>query len=362
MSAFDRKIKKMSREFPVPQQYHQRVDELLESFQEDEKPKSLPVIKYSKKLAGIAVTVCLFFMGYLFFFNPKEVKADFFGKLVQNIIDFFGEDEEVIDEIGIKSDKSSAPAKQDLMIELKEKIVNNQNIYLMIQITAPPEIEFKEEIGFDYFGFCRGSNYNASDLLPGVTDCKLLEVLESRKCVASYVVSISTTEKIKDDEDICVFFKDLMANPYEDNRQMLVEGMWSVPFSASYTVTDEVTAEGTAEMTYIFLDTEAIFQELKLTPLGIDIISDVSKVPYDSLGVSDTDIAVRLQMINGSKKTVTGHDGKEEVIAGSGSQYIFQEGGKTYIEYTQQFDDPLDISQVIGVYIEDCYISLLNKE
>lgn len=363
MKDFDRKIKKMSKEFSVPQQYHQRVDELLESILEkDDEEESIPVKKYFVRLAGIVIAVCLFFTGYLFFSNPKEAKADFFGKLVQNIMDFFGEDEEDAEEIGIKSDKSGSPAKQDLMIELKEKVINSQNIYLMIRIIAPPGVEFREDIGFDYFGFCRGANYNAADLLPGVTDCKLLEVLEERKCVASYVVSISTTEELKEDEQICVFFKDLMVDPNGDSRQMLVEGIWSVPFSVSYTVTDEVIVQGTAKTIYPFLGTEAVFKELKLTSFGIDIVSDVSKVPYDSLGVSDTNIAIILRMIDGSKKVVTSHDKQEEVIDGTGSQYVFQEEAQTFIEYTQQFEEPLDISQVIGVYVEECYVPLLGEE
>lgn len=362
MKDFDRKIKKMSREFSVPQQYHQKVDELLESIREDEEEKSLPLKKYFVRAAGAVVVVCLLFTGYLLFSNPKEAKADFFGMFMQTIVDFFGKDEDAAGKIGIKSEKGLSSAKQDLMIELKEKVINKHNIYLMIQIVAPPEIEFQEKIGFDYFGFCRGANYNADGLLPGVTDCKLLEVLEGRESVASYVVSISTTEELQEEETVCVFFKDLMADPYGDGRQMLVEGMWSVSFSISYTVTDEVTAQGTAETTYPFLGTEAVFRELRLTPLGIDVISDVSQVDYDSLGVSDTNIAIVLQMIDGSKKAVAGSGGPEEVIEGTGSQYVYQEEEQTFIEYTQQFEEPLDISQVIGVYVGDCYVPLVGME
>ena len=118
----------------------------------------------------------------------------------------------------------------------------------------------------------------------------------------------------------------------------------------------------TANKIYPFLGTEAVFKELKLTPFGIDIVSDVSKVPYDSLGVSDTNIAIILQMIDGSKKVMTSHDEQEEVIDGTGSQYVFQEEAQTFIEYTQQFEEPLDISQVIGVYVEECYVPLLGEE
>lgn len=361
MKGFDRKIRKMSREFPVPQQYHQRVDELLETIREEDKEEEIPPDqRHFVRLAGIAV--CLFFMVCLFFSNPKEAKADFFGKLVENILSFFGENEEDAREIGIRSEKSGSPAKQDLMIELQEKVINSQNIYLMIRLVAPPDIEFEEEIGFDYFGFCRGKNYNAADLLPGVTDCKLLEVSDGKKCVASYVVSLSTTEKIKEDEEVCVFFKDLMEDPYGDGRQMLVEGMWSVPFRVSYTVTEEVSAQGTAETRYPFLGAEAVLRELKLTPFGIDLVADVSEIPYDSLGVSDTNISIELRMLDGSRKAVTGHRGQGDVIEGSGSQYVFQEGEQTFIEYTQQFEVPLDISQVIGVYVEECYVPLLGGE
>lgn len=68
-----------------------------------------------------------------------------------------------------------------------------------------------------------GENYNSADLLPGVTDCKLVEVSERRSGAASYVVSISTTEKLKEDEQMCVFFKDLMADPNGDGIEGILK-------------------------------------------------------------------------------------------------------------------------------------------
>lgn len=350
---FDKKIKKMSKEFPIPQEYHQRVDEVLETISKDNENESFPQKRYSLKIACTVIAICLFFTGYLFFSNPKEAKADFLGTFVRTIMDFFG----VSQDIGVKSDKDDSVAKRDLMIELKEKVIDSQNIYLMVQITAPPDVEFDENIGFDYFGFCRGTNYNSADLVPGSTDLRLLEVLE-KKNIASYIVSISTNEQLKEDEEVTVFFKDLMVDPYGDNPQQLVEGMWSVPFTISYTVSEEVTVKGTKEMSYEFLGTTASITELKLTPLGLSVVTDVSNVPYEEIGISDITIAIGIQMIDGSRQAVTSHDEEEKIISGGGECYVYQENEKAYIKYTYQFDNPIDTAQVIGVYVEDCYVSL----
>lgn len=354
---FDKKIRKMSKEFPVPQEYHQRVDEVLDSIQNERNEKIFPAKKYSLKIACTFIVICLFFSGYLFFSNPKEAKADFLGTFVKTIMDFFG----ISQDIGIDSDKDDAVSKRDLMIELKEKVIDSQNIYLMIQITAPADVEFDENIGFEYFCFCNGTNYNNTDLIPGATDIRLLEVLE-KKNTASYIVSISTNQQIREDEDVTVFFENLMVDPYGENPQMLVEGMWSIPFAVSYTVSEEVTREFIKEMSYDFLDTTAFIKNLKLTPLGISLVTDVTNVPYEELGISDTTIAIGLQMIDGSRKEVLSHNEDDKIISEGGDCYVYQENEKTYIKYTNQFDNPLDIAKVIGVYVENCYIPLKESD
>lgn len=356
MTKFDKKIKKLSKEFIVPQEYHQKVDEVLESIQEES--MSSHTKRPSMRLAGSAVVVFLFIMGCMLFSNSKEVKADFFRGFMQTIMDFFGIEEEASQNIGITSNKDDYAAKQDLMIELLEEVIDSRNIYLVIKITASPEIRFEEQIGFDYFGFCRGSNYNSSDLLPGATDCKLLEVLEKKENVAAYVVSISTNEELKEGEEVSAFFKDLTLDPYGENPQTLVEGIWSVPFTISYTVSEEVSRKGTEEMVYPFLGMTAAVKELKLTPLGLSVISDVSNVPYEELCVADGTIAIRLKMIDGGELTVVSHDAGESTISNTVSNYIFQESGKTYIERTCQFDKPVDAGQVLGIYVEDCYVPI----
>lgn len=71
-------------------------------------------------------------------------------------------------DFGVESKKENAVSKPELMIELQEVIMDTQNIFAVVKIIAPPDVEFKEEMTFDYFGFCEGTNYNASYVIPGV--------------------------------------------------------------------------------------------------------------------------------------------------------------------------------------------------
>lgn len=358
MTGFDRKIKESAKKFKVPESYHQRVDEVLESIKEGKEPS--PIKKYSLRFAGTLLFLCCFLTACLFFLDTGEVEAGFFGTFKQTILSFLGIGNETT--TGIDSHKEMALSQSDLLIELQETVADSQNIYLMIKITAPAYVEFNENITFDYFGFCRGANYNTADLLSGATSCRLLEVLEGKKNIATYVMDISTDTSLEEGAEVTAFFKDLMLDPYGDSPQMLVEGLWSIPFTVSYTVSDKIELDGAQDMTYTFLNTTAAISKLTLTPLGITIDSDVSNVPSEDLGILDTNISIRLKMIDGSEKTVLSHDTEESTIMSGGSGYIYEKEGRTYLQYTCQFKETVDTNQVLGICIEDYYMPLKNYE
>lgn len=353
MKKLDKRIKDLSKGFQIPEEYNQRVEETLNSIPEDN--ISVPHIK---KRAILVFACLLLLSGCLLFSRSEVVEASFLANFKETIMDFFGIGEEESETIGVESDKEDSVSKPDLMMELEEKVIDSHNIYAVVKITAPADINFAEDISFDYFAFCKGSNYNASNVLPGAKDCKLLEVLEGKNNVATYIVSISSDEKLKEESEMTIFLKDLMRDPYGDNPQMLVEGMWSVNLTVEYTVSEEVKIKGTSEMTYPFMNTTASLSKLKLTPLGLTIVSDISNAPYDELGVSDTTIAVRLKMIDGSEKVVRSHDMEERTIVGSASTAFSSQKKKTYMTDTYQFEKTLNTSKVMGIYLEDYYVSL----
>lgn len=360
MMGFDKKIKKLSKEFKVPDKYYDRVDEVLESIREDSVPA--PRRRFSVRVAGIILVFCLFVAGCLYFSGTEVAKANFFETFKQTIMDFFGMDEEESQEIGVDSAKEKAVSKSDLMIELREKVIDSQSIYLMVKITAPTSVEFNENISFDYFGFCEGENYNVSAVLPGVRECKLLEVLKGKKNVATYVTNISTNEPIEAGKEYTAFFKDLTLNPNGDNPQTLVEGMWSVSFTSDYTVSENITVKGTADMVYSFLDTTATVTKVKLLPLGLTLISDVSKVGAEKMNISDTRITVRLKMIDGSEMMVTSPDPEEATLASGGSATEYEKKGKLYSKSVYQFAKSINIDRVLGIYIEDCYVPFKEQD
>ena len=82
-------------------------------------------------------------------------------------MDFLGIGGEELQKIGVTSDKEDSASKPDLMMELKEKVIDKHNIYVVVKITAPTNISFAKNISFDYFAFCKGRNYNESNLLSG---------------------------------------------------------------------------------------------------------------------------------------------------------------------------------------------------
>ncbi|MCH5251753.1 MAG: hypothetical protein J1F22_02155 [Lachnospiraceae bacterium] len=360
MTYFDKKIKKSAKKFEVPNTYHEKVDEILETIQEDSvaAPKKRPFVK----VAIIIAAVCLIITGYLGLSSASVAEASFLDDFKQTILDFFGMGEEESQKMGVDSTKEKAVSKPDLMFELKEIVMDSQNIYAVVKITAPVNVEFEKSIMFDYFGFCEGSNYNTSKLVPGATECTLLEVLEGKKNVATYVVSISTDKQVKEGKEVTAFFKDLIAGPYVKAPDILVEGMWSLTFTASYTDSENITVKGTKDMNYSLLDTTAAIQKVKLLPLGMTVVSDVSNVPVDTLHTSDTRITIRFKMIDGSEKIVDSPNLQDKTLVNSSGVSEYEKKGKIFHKYVCQFDKAVDINQVLGIYIGDCYVPLKEYE
>ncbi len=360
MTKFDREIKKLSKEFQVPESYHEKVDEILEEIQEDRvvTPKKKPFVR----VAIVMAMFCLIIGGFLFFSGAEVAEASFFETFKQTIMNFFGIDKEESQELGIESEKKEAVSKPDLMMELQEVVMDSQSIYAVVKITAPTDVEFKEGMTFDYFGFCEGTNYNVSSVVPGARGCNVLEVLEGKKNVALFVVDITTDQQIKEGKNVTIFFQDLIAGPYEDKPEILVEGMWSLSFSASYTNSKEITVKGTDDMQYPFAGTTADIKKIKLLPLGLTLVSDVSRVPTDILNTTDTRFTIRMKMIDGSELIVQNTDSEVDCLVNGGSINQYEKKGRTYQEYVGQFNKAIDIDKVLGLYIADYYVPLKEYE
>lgn len=354
MGVFDREIRELCKGFQVPETYHKKVDDMMETIREDS--VAAPRKRKSVKVAMV-VAACLCIMGCLFFSRATVAEASFFESFKQTIMDFLGMGEGEPGEMGIESKKEEAASKPDLMIDLQEVVMDTQNIYAVVKITAPPDVEFGESMTFDYFGFCEGANYDKATVVPGASGCTLLEVLDGKKNVAAYVVSVSTDKQVKEGKEVTAFFKDLIADAnYEDKPEILVEGIWSLSFTAGYTDAVDITVKGTADMEYSLLGTTALVTEATLLPLGMTVVSDVSNVPVDTLHTSSTAVTVRLKMIDGSEVLVDSPDPEKDTFTSGSSISEYEKKGRTYNKYVCQFPKAVDTSRVLGIYIGDCYV------
>lgn len=360
MAEFDKKVRKLSKEFQVPETYHEKVDEVLETIQKEHVviPKKKPFVKAAVVIAALCILITTFFL----FSTAEVVEASFFQTFKQTIMDFFGMGEDESQELGIKSEKKDAVSKPDLMIELKEVVMDTQNIYAVVKITAPPDVEFKEGMTFDYYGFCEGTNYNESSLIPGSKECTLLEVMKNKTNVATFVVDVGTDKQVKEGKEVTVFFKDLLDGPQnEDDTKVLVEGMWSLSFNTSYTNSKQITVKGTKEMQYSYSYSKADIKKIKLLPLGLTVVSDVSRVDEQTRNTTDTRVVIRLKMIDGSEIIVDSPNDDKCLVSG-GSISNYDKKGHSYEKYVGQFEKAIDIDQVLGIYIADCYVPIKQYE
>ncbi|MDE5588011.1 MAG: hypothetical protein K2J60_02575 [Acetatifactor sp.] len=357
MNKFDRKIKELSKNIEVPASYDEKVDKvLLDIMKKDMAP--LEKRKNRKLLPRLAV--CLICIICAISLYTIDAHAHIFSFFKESILDFLGRgnSEDDIEDMGVGSEKQSVDSKLDLMMELQESVMDSHSIYLMVKMTAPPDIRFEENVLFDYFCFCKGTNYSSNQLIGGSISCELLEVSEDFPNIATYVVSLVFDENLEEDSEVTVCFEDLTRDPYSSNPELMIDGVWSITFYYHQTVTDRIELEGTPDMVFPFINTTAELMKLELSPFGILVYADVSNFPNDELGISDTNIAIRLKMIDGSELTVVSHDPDTRGYVQGGSISFSEEGDKTFEQVNLEFTNMINIAKVVGVYIEDLYIPI----
>lgn len=353
MTDFDKKMRELSQNVDIPEGYDKRIEDILQEIQDDEvnyynRRKHWLNMKKIAVAFGLICIIC-FFGG-----SVMKVNADILETFKLTIMDILNIEEE---ELGVESKKEQIESKPDLKLEMQEVVTDNQGMYLLVKITAPPDITFSKKVGFDYFAFCEGENYNADKLIGGGRDCYLLEMMEEKPNVATYVVSLTADMKELEGKYVTAYFNDLTLDPNGENK-LLVEGMWSITFVSELTVKESVSIEGDSSMVFPFVNTTATVEHIELTPLGITLLSDVSKVPFEDLGISDTTIAIRLKMIDGSEINIMPSDSEKEWIVDNGSIEYSQEDGRSFQKDTYSFNKAIDITKVVGFYIQDIYLPI----
>ncbi len=358
MTDFDKRLLDSSKNMKLPEQYNKRIDEVLSSIPETELPSS----KKRRYKGVLIVLLCMAFIGLVLTLNVTEVKAGFFEGFRLKIMDIFnisGTDGNNIKEpenIGIDSEEQSVESKPDLMIELKETIVDKKNIYLLVEVKAPANIEFNEDILFEYYAFCKGNNYIADNILGGAKTLELFEVQQNSKNRATYLISILTVDELEENTDITLSLNNLMRNPTSDNPEMLVEGMWSITFNVDYTVREEIVLENYLDVEFPFINTTAKLENVRITPLGMTFTADVSNFPYDELAITDTSIHLRIKMIDGTEYLIESHDFEEMTFVSSGAISYLEEGNRWFKQSEYSFEKQIDVNKIMGIYVEDIFI------
>lgn len=351
MTKFDKQIRELSRNVDIPKEYDEKIEKILRSLpEEDGKTTTLHI--HGRKMVP---ALCVLALVAIFCFGKMDANANIFETFKLTIMDIFhiGEKE---DDLGVESKQEQIEGKQDLKLELQEVITDKQSMYLLIKLTAPTNVELNEDVGFDYFAFCDGESYNDNQLIGGATDCYLLERSVDKSNEATYIVSISTDMETHVCDNVSVCFRDLTLNPYGENPELLVEGMWNITLIPEFTVKENIHLEGDDSMSFPYLGKTATVNEIEITPLGMTLVSDVSNVPFEDLGVSDTTITIRIKLINGVEYSILPYDENEEWIVDCGSREFSQEDGHSYQKDIFSFTRTIDVNKVIGFYIQDVYV------
>lgn len=360
MNNFDRKIREHARKVEIPEGYDERIEQILKTLPEEEEAESKKKKKMICRPQGRFVFVAaIALMLIITVAGMNEAKADAgvfqrFKITIMDILNIHQEDEE----LGVESMKEKIEGKSELRLELQESLVDEQGIYLLVKITAPVSVELDDTIGFDYFAFCEGDNYNPDQLIGGGTDCRMLEKNQETPNEAVYVVNLTADMNQYKDKNITVCFKDLTRDVNGDSPELLVGGMWSITFPARMTVKNKVTIKGNEKMEFPFINTTAYVNKIKLTPLGITLTADVSKVPFEDLGVSDTSITIRLKMIDGSEMSISSPEPEEKWIVESGSIEFDQKNGHSYQKCIYSFHEAVNVARVEGIYVQDLYVAV----
>lgn len=347
----------------VPKSYHDKVDAVLDSLEkkreaEEEKTPAHPEKKYPRmRKRTVQIAVCILLAAGLIAVARYQAKANIFAVFQETIMKFFGiETEEEAEDIGVGSNQEQIKSKAELVLELQQTVIDGHNIYLLVQVTAPGNIRFTKNTAFSYTCFCRGENYNSNNLLAGPRSCDLFEVDEEKKNIAYYIACINFTQEIEEGSMVTACFQDLRENPSDENSEVLAEGMWSVTFPAYKTVRESIVIDGKPDMDFPYINTRALVQKIEVTPLGITFSADISSFPYEDIAVSDTTVALRLKMIDGSEIIIRSHDSGEEEYIKNGGTEISERGENVYQTDIYEFADLVDMNKVVGIYVEDLYI------
>ncbi len=359
MNKFDKKIKELSRQVEIPKSYSQKIESVLDNLpaEEEEPPRTRRLQLSKHKLAFITcciVLCCILTVGSI------EANANIFDSFRQTILDILNiSSKEEQEKLGVESITEEIQSKPDLMLEMQEVITAPHGVYVLVKVTAPPNIELNKDITFDYFAFSEGTNFNTEQIIEGARDCYLLEVLNGKPNVATYVITISADMKPYFGNNITAYFKDLTRNPNEpENAERLVEGMWSISFLAEQTVKESITLEGNSDLEFPFLDTTSYIKEIEMSPLGFHLLHNVSNIPMDVLNVSDSSVSIRAKMVDGTELYISEPDPDGNWNIDSGSIEMITEGEDSYQKIIYSFTEAVDISKVVGFYIEDVYFPL----
>ncbi len=362
MRAADKKIKRVFKELRVPVSYEERVDDTLASLKEDAAkeeeaaPKAEEPVPEKRRKYVFRAAACLLGIFVMFSVMALHSKAGFWEEFKRTLMNFFGfTTGQEAQENGMDSASLHVAGKKDLIMELQEAVIDAHSIYLLVRITAPADVAFTENTGFDYFGFCEGENYDINNLLSGSRDCRLLEVKEEKPNEALYVVSMTYDQELSEGTSVTCFLQNLTEDPYGDEPELLVEGIWSMTFPFERTVVENVMVEGGPELTFPYLDGAAVVESIELTPTGMVVTLDVSSVDYELMNVSDTTVAIKLVYIDGSEKIIVSHTPDESFIQGGSISYS-SEGNKVTQQQNLEFMEVLNVAEVAGVYLEDLYI------
>lgn len=353
MTDFDKKIRELSRNVNIPKGYDKRINEELYKIPKTEKRYFRKGYWLNKK--KLAVVFCLICIAGVLGYGTIEANANIFDTFKFTILDLFhiGEDDK---DLAVESKQKLVESKQDVQLEMREVVTDHQGMYLLVKITAPPDITFNKDVGFEYFAFCEGENYNADKLIGGARDCYFIENMEEKPNVAIYVMNLTADMDELEGKNITAYFKDLTLEPNGENPQLLVEGMWSITFLSELTVKEDIEIEGKSDMVFPFVNSTATVEQIELTPLGMSLLSDISKVPYEDLGISDSTIAIRLKMIDGSEKYLSPYVPDKDYIVDTGSIEYDKKDDRYFQKNLFSFSEMVDITKVVGIYIQDLYV------
>lgn len=126
MNEFDRKIREISKEIKVPEEYNEKVETLLNALPEKEFPKRSRMVKLKR---AAVLMVCLVCAVILFRVGTLPAKANVFENFKTTILDFIGgNSKETSKRAGVESKKTSVADKRTLRMELQENVVSSLSI------------------------------------------------------------------------------------------------------------------------------------------------------------------------------------------------------------------------------------------